>query len=154
MGSMTLGELVMGARDKPWGNKAMLREEMQYHYRLGNFEVPTSHLSYFSEAAAYIALLCVQGCDLLLEMPLVCNWPVMNRRANHSALVPGKWYSELLPCCRLQLQFRDVLILICQVLANSKRICSLSYLGGLKLSLSSMKSLWYIMRWHPSRNFV
>jgi hypothetical protein len=70
--------------------QAVLREEMQYHYRLGNFEVPTSHLSYFSEAAAYIALLCVLGSDLLLEMPLVCNLPVINHKAGHSGLVPGK----------------------------------------------------------------
>ncbi len=68
----------------------MLREEMQYHYRLGNFEVPTSHLSYFSEATAYIALLCVLSSDLLLEMPLVCNWPVMNHKSGRSGLVPGK----------------------------------------------------------------
>jgi hypothetical protein len=27
---------------------------------------------------------------LLLEMPLVCNWPVMNCKADHSGLVPGK----------------------------------------------------------------
>jgi hypothetical protein len=70
--------------------QAVLREEMQYHYRLGNFEVPTSRLSYFSEAATYIALLCVLGSDLLLEMPLICNWPVMNHKAGHSGLVPVK----------------------------------------------------------------
>jgi hypothetical protein len=79
-----------GGQGQAMREQAVLREEMQYHYRLGNFEVPTSHLSYFSEAATYIALLCVLGSDLLLEMPLVCNWPVMNHKAGHSGLVPGK----------------------------------------------------------------
>jgi hypothetical protein len=27
---------------------------------------------------------------LLLEMPLVCNLPVINHKAGHSGLVPGK----------------------------------------------------------------
>lgn len=79
-----------GDQGQAMREQAVLREEMQYHYRLGNFEVPTSHLSYFSEAAAYIALLCVLGSDMLLEMPLICNWPVMNHKASHSGLVPVK----------------------------------------------------------------